>query len=150
MKPILLTILLATLSAPVCFGEWTRYGGPIVVNKGGHYNAGAVYSYIDFETIRERDGYVYWWGLRDNSNPIGRPGTMPIMSATEYLQGDCGIFRTKTLTILAYPEPMGRGNKFQRDKEPDENWTYHRPGSIGEIELTAVCDYVTLSEEDKK
>ena len=59
MKPLILTIFLITLSAPVCFGEWT---GVTEGEDGNTY-------YVDFERIKERRGYIYYWYLTDYPKP---------------------------------------------------------------------------------
>ena len=41
------------------YAEWTK------VNKDADGNT----NYVDFKSIRERDGYVYWWVLSDILKP---------------------------------------------------------------------------------
>ena len=127
MKPILLTILLATLSAPVCLGEWTR----VVEGENG------TTSYIDFERIREHEGYVHFWELTDFTKPLPDGA----LSSKVYTQGDCDQFRYRLLNTSFYPQPMGKGDPDVENK-PEKNWTYPHPDFIGEIILKTVCDFV--------
>ena len=64
--------------------------------------------YVDFERIREHDGYVYWWNLVDHQNPL--PGS-EALSYKSYIQGDCKVFRLRPLNAFAYEELMGQGSK---------------------------------------
>ena len=134
MKPLILTILLVTLSAPVCFGEWAKVGA---TSEGGYT------FYIDHERIREHDGYVYFWVLTD----FPKPRSAGDMSAKTYYQGDCNLFRLKGLDSSFYRGPMGEGDIVDRSSvrrsESEENmWDYPTPDSTGEAMLEAVCDHV--------
>jgi hypothetical protein len=123
-----LTILLAliftvTFSSP-SFAEWTK------VRKNVN---GDIY-YVDFERIRKHDGFVYWWDLFDYIAPKEK-----YMSAKFYSQGDCKMFRSRTLQILAYKESMGKGAAYSHSK-PTE-WVYPNPNSADETTLKLVCAY---------
>ena len=102
--------------------------------------------YIDFESIEERDGYVCFWALQDY---VIRQSAGE-MSSKSYNQVDCDQFRFKLLNVTFYKEPMGAGLQTHSDQKPDENWTYLRPNTAGEITLKVVCNYVKLSEEDRQ
>ncbi len=100
--------------------------------------------YIDFERIKQEDGYVYWWHLIDLLEPLDGS-----MSVKAYRQGDCDEFRYKSSNVSFYSEPMGEGDMLEKFSEPDEDWTYPNPESGGELELKNVCDYVK-SKKNKK
>ena len=135
MKQLILTLVLVTLSAPVCFGEWT---GVTEGEDGNTY-------YVDFERIKERRGYVYYWYLTDYPKP-NKDGNM---SMQWYLQGDCDPLRFKTINSIGYKEPMGEG--FLGSKtESAKNWIYPPPDSVYEGILKRVCRYVKLSEKSRK
>ena len=61
--------------------------------------------YVDFERIRKHGGYVYWWDLSD----LLKPTETGMSSAKVYRQGDCKLFRYKSLSFSSYKEPMGGG-----------------------------------------
>jgi len=88
--------------------------------------------YVDFDRMRKVNGYVYYWwmdNLLDNN---------PFLSSKFYRQGDCKLFRFKTLTASYYKEPMGGGtSKTITPKNP--GWEYPSPGSISEDLLTVAC-----------
>ena len=143
MKQLILTLILVTLSAPVCLGEWLE------VSKGESGNT----FYVDFERIKEHGGYVYFWELEDNLSPAHW-----FVSSTSYKQADCNLFRFRWSTVSYYREPMGEGTPVKIiDKPtlvpslipplipslipPQRDW--HYPSDSGaEVVLKAVCDYV--------
>ena len=129
-----LTLLFSTLifSTP-SYGEWTKAG------KGGvaGLNLGDTF-YVDFERIRNHDGYVYYWGLSDNLKPIA-PG---YFSAVSYMQGDCKLFRFKNLSMTFYKEPMGGGiGKRVNINGDNADWIYTPPHSVAESILQQVCNH---------
>jgi hypothetical protein len=54
----LLTLLFSILISFNSYGQWTK----ITESDGDSI-------YIDFDTIKEQDGYVYWWVLTDYLKP---------------------------------------------------------------------------------
>jgi len=125
-----LTILLfSILISFSSYGEWTE----VVKND----NRDTLY--IDFDTIKEHDGYVYWWGLADYLK-LDNTGTMSVKS---YGQGDCGVNRYKDLSLILYRQPMGRGDGYTYNP-PNPEWEYPSPSSVGGITLKLVCDYVDV------
>ena len=89
--------------------------------------------YVDFERIRKHDGYVYFWHLIDYLNPIASD-----LSAKVYNQGDCNLFRFKSLSYIFYDEPMG-GGTGDTVNEPNKEWRNPRPNSVDEEVLQTVC-----------
>jgi hypothetical protein len=89
--------------------------------------------YVDFERIRKVDGFVYFWYLSDLLKPTedGR------LSSKLYMQGDCKLFRFKSLSWSFHKEPMGGGTGDVNTQKQD--WTYPPPNSSGEIVLKQVC-----------
>jgi hypothetical protein len=90
--------------------------------------------YVDFERIRKHGGYVYWWGLTDYLKPT-KYGDL---SYKTYRQGDCKLFRYKSLTGVSHKEPMGGGTGDSYSPENPE-WVYPSPNSASETELKSVC-----------
>ena len=111
------------------YAEWTKVGeGTSTMNRGNAY-------YVDFERIRKHDGYVYWWDLTDLLKPI----LTGVLSAKIYKQGDCKLFRFKTLSGSFHKEPMGGGTGDVQ--EPiKKSWKYPIPNSSGETILKSVCN----------
>ena len=105
--------------------RWTE----IVEGRGGAF-------YLDYDTIKEKGEYVYYWQLID----FPKPNEIGTHSSKFYRQGDCGVSRYKTLSSSFYKQPMGEGSGRTND-EPDE-WENSYPGSIGDHFLDEVCDYV--------
>ena len=90
--------------------------------------------YVDFETIRKVDGYVYFWYLSDYLKP-----TEGDLSSKIYNQGDCKLFRYKVLSYSFHKEPMGGGTG--EPYTPPDKWDYPPPDSVGETILKSVCAY---------
>ena len=104
--------------------EWTK------VNKDEDGNT----NYVDFESIRIKDGYVYWWILSD----ILKPTMQGHLSSKTYNQGDCKLFRVKYLSWIFYLKPMG-GGTGNSDGPKNPQWDYPDPNSVMENILRAVC-----------
>ena len=122
----LLILLFSILISFNSYGEWTE----ITVN-----NEGVVF-YVDKDTIKEHDGYVYWWDLGNSKKLI--VGTL---SAEFYEEGDCGINRYRTLSFIFYKQPMGEGEGI-KDNPQNPEWLYPTPSSVEGQILDFVCDYV--------
>ena len=99
----------------------------------GAINSGDIY-YLDFERIRKHDGYVYFWELADHLKPTPQGH----LSDKMYKQGDCKLFRFKSLSYIFYDEPMG-GGTGDTVNEPDKEWRDPRPNSVDEEVLQTVC-----------
>ena len=91
--------------------------------------------YLDFETIRKQDGYVYWWELGDYL----KPSNQGYLSVKVYKQGDCKLFRYMSLSYFFHNEPMGGG--MGESVTPPEIWDYPPPDSMIENILNLVCAY---------
>ena len=92
--------------------------------------------YVDFESIKKHDGYVYYWHLADYLKP-GEYGTL---SSKTYTQGDCKKFRYKNLSTSYHKEPMG-GGTGEISNALDKEWTYPPPDTVIETILKSVCQY---------
>ena len=125
MKKLLL--LFSILISFNSYGEWEEIGESV---SGDTY-------YIDTDTIKEHEGYVYWWVLNDYLEP-NESGSM---SNKTYSQGDCVVNRFKWLSLIEYKQPMGEGSSEIITTLPEE-WGYPPPDSVGGGLLKYVCDYV--------
>ena len=123
----LLILLFSILISFNSYGEWTKIGDNVVGET----------IYIDTDTIKEHNGYVYYWALKD----LLKPSKYGDMSVTVYFQGDCGVVRIKYLSFVYYKQPMGRGTS-KADNDSTAEWRYPTPDSSGETLLDYVCDYV--------
>ena len=124
-----LTILFILLFSTVMFSspsyaEWTKVGTSV--------DGDALY--VDFERIRKHGGYVYWWRLSDYL----KPNSLGDLSVKVYQQGDCKLFRYKSLSYSWHKEPMGGGTGLI-DNRPDKEWGYPPPKSTSEFLLKSVC-----------
>ncbi|MDA9185711.1 hypothetical protein N9O40_00135 [Planktomarina sp.] len=118
------TFLFTVMIPSISFAEWTE----VSTNTSGHT------FYVDFERIRKHDGYVYFWRLRDNL----KPDEFGDLSAKVYYEGDCKLFRFKTLSYSFHKEPMGGGTGDVQEPVK-KGWKYPEPDSVSEIYLKEVC-----------
>jgi hypothetical protein len=123
-----LTILLfSILISFSSYGEWTLVTG----NKDG-----STKFYIDTDTIREYNSYVYYCELGDSTKPKGSS-----LSAKFYNELDCGVRRVRTLSYTFYRESMGI-DKINEVVKGNPEWKYPQPRTIDEYLLDYACNYV--------
>ena len=94
---LILTLFFSTLMfASPAYADWMKVSGSV---------NGTIF-YVDFDRMRTNGGYVYYWQLSDylEPSPAGK------LSSKVYNQGDCEIFRYKSLSWLFYETPMGEGS----------------------------------------
>tara|TARA_B100000795_G_scaffold261546_1_gene238439 strand:+ start:35 stop:415 length:381 start_codon:yes stop_codon:yes gene_type:complete len=125
MKKLLIFIFSILLSFN-SYGEWTK---EFTGNNGVDF-------YLDYETIKKHNGYVYYWGLSDFllPSPSGK------MSAKAYYQVDCDLLRHIVLSYVFYELSMGKGSSKQ--SKGNGEWLYGSPGTIGYLQDKSACDYV--------
>lgn len=125
MKKLLVFIFLGLISFN-SFGDWTK----VYISTGADY-------YMDFETFKERDGYVNYWQLIDLSTPIEEE----IYSAVVRNKIDCSSEGMKSNPIHYYSKEMGKGDRVMSSEEEPVNWTYPPPGSAYYALIGVACDY---------
>ena len=112
------------LASPV-FAGWTK-----VTEAGGNT------LYIDYGTVKENDGYVYYWEITDMLKPF-ESGVLSIKMLKEV---DCDIPRKfQPLSLVFYKQPMAGGNGYSYN--PPNEWTYPTPNTVGETLTNEACDY---------
>ena len=110
--------------ASPAYADWEE----IIKSEGGTF-------YVDFDRIRKGgDGYVYYWDLTDYL----KPSPSGILSSKVYNQGDCEVFRSKTLNVSFHKQPMGEGSG-DTFSPPNPEWDYPPPNSSAETILKKVC-----------
>jgi hypothetical protein len=109
MKKLIFTLLFTILvfSSPT-------YAGWMEIIKGD-----GITFYVDFDTIKKHDGYVYYWELGDYL----KPNEFGDLSAKVYREVDCKLFRFKVLGDSYYTEPMGRGTPSASSNIADKEWS---------------------------
>ena len=121
-----ITLFFSTLMfASPAYADWEEVGDNV---DGDTY-------YVDFDRIRKNGSYVYWWDLSD----LLKPDEYGMLSYKVYNQGDCEMFRRKTLSYSFHKQSMGEGTG-QTDSTPETEWKYPPPKSMGEIILKEVCE----------
>ena len=93
--------------------------------------------YIDFDTLIEKDGFIFWWYL----DSWGKG------SEKTYAQGDCNLKGFRVVKRIRYSFPMGEGEGV--DRNINGAWEYYQPNTGFEILLNFICDMSRLSPEEK-
>ena len=93
--------------------------------------------YIDFETLEEKDGFIYWWYM----------DTWSTGSEKTYAQGDCNLKGFKVNKRSRFPFPMGEGEGVE--KEVVSAWEYYAPNSGFDVLLSFICEMSRLTPEEK-
>ena len=122
---IFLALTFSVMFSSSSYAEWTKAVEAV--------NGNVVY--VDYERIRKHDGYVYFWELGDYL----KPDKFGDLSSKGYHQGDCKLFRYKTLSWSFHKEPMS-GGTGGADNNPDKEWSYPSPNSVAEGILKQVCN----------
>jgi hypothetical protein len=92
--------------------------------------------YVDFEIIKQQNGYIFWWQLTDRL----KPSPTGVSSGKFYFQSDCKILSYKILSFSAHKEPMGEGIG-KVDNTPDKEWGYLPINSPMKKTLIAACKH---------
>jgi len=123
----LLILLFSLLISFNSYGEWE-----LIIEDD------AADGYIDKETIKENNDYVYFWMLQNNNVP----DESGIISTKAYVQGDCKIDRVKFLVGYGYKVPMAEGEIEDEEIPDNPQWRFTAPDSVGGNYLNYACDYV--------
>ena len=122
---IFLALTFSVMFSSPSYAGWTKVGEDV---NGKTF-------YVDYERIRKHDGYIYYWQLQD----FLKPTSTGMLSAKMYNQGDCKLFRYKSLSYSFHKEPMGK-DTGHTDNVPDKEWTYPAPDTVDESVLKQVCN----------
>ena len=128
MKNILtiFTFVFSVMFSPASVAEWTKLTSSV---NGDTF-------YVDYQRVRQHDGYVSYWTLSD----FLMPTKWGDYSTETYRQGDCKSFRFRNLRFIQYKQKMGEGHgDVYRPK--NIKWNYPRPDSLNETILKVVCDH---------
>ena len=124
----LLVLIFSILISFNSYGEWMKVTES--VDGDGFY--------IDIDTIKEHDGRVYYWRLRD----FLKPSEGGMLSGATYIEGDCKISRIKSLSYSVHYQSMGRGEGEQSLPIGNNgDWRYPSPDDVEKTILDFVCDY---------
>ena len=127
-RPLLAFKLLLSMMmySSTVFAEWTKVSENI---SGDTF-------YIDFTTVKYRNGMVYYWELSDYVKP-SENGTLSVL---QYNQGHCDLVAEKGLSWIFYGGPMGKGPILFRDNDPDKNWKHRPAGTSAYDIIKRVCE----------
>ena len=94
-------------------------------------------NYIYTDSIKEEDGYFYFWSLSDFEKP--NPIFNGALSTRVLYQADCSEpRRVKLLSVYSYKKPMGQGD-IKNVPLMELDWVYIPPQSVSSQNLSFVC-----------
>ena len=127
MKTVLtiFTLLFTVMIPSTSFAVWTKVDESV---SGDTF-------YVDFERIKKHGGFVYYWNLTDYLEP----DKWGDLSNKMYIQGDCNLFRVRTLSYVFHKLPMGDGTGEAEEPVEKEKWSYPTPDAVEETILKVVC-----------
>ena len=124
MKKILI-LLFSVMISFNSYGEWSI----VAISKGG------VEYHVDLDRISKKNGYVYYWALRNYPKP-----RFVSASSTKLLyEVDCiPPSKERRLAYYSYEAAMGNG-PVNIEQIKTLAWEYAPPGSVREIIFEEVC-----------
>ena len=128
----LLILLFSLLISFNSYGVMKLANGIIWHLVSGNSNGNEFY--LDMQSIKQKDGLVYYWILVNYDKPMDG-----FSSAKIFKEGDCSLKRDKTLTMMSYKEPMGEGSDFKTETPRNPEWIYNRPSSGGLFLMEDAC-----------
>ena len=124
---ILLSVLFSLVFSPPSYSEWKEVSKSL---------SGTTF-YVDYERIKKRGDYTFYWQLAD----YVKPSPNGSVSSKVYSKVDCNLFRYKFLSDWYYKKQMGQGEAHSSSTTPDEDWNYPHPDSSLEYILESVCSW---------
>ena len=126
MKKLLLLLFSLMLSFN-SYGEWV--GSAVDANGNIHY--------LDFENIKNTNGYTYYWEMINYAEPTDK-----YLSIATYREADCDLHRFKDLTFNGYTQEMAEGEPETIDlTKLEEDWAYPIANTLGEFIFSSVCKW---------
>jgi len=126
MKNKLLILISSLIISFNAYGEWTS------VLPGNNSSL-----YIDFGTLEEREGFIYWLYMDSWSDG----------SAKSNAQGDCNLKGFKVNKRVNFSLPMGEGEGTENNMV--SSWEYYEPNTGYEILLNFICQMSKLNPEEQ-
>ena len=123
----LLVLLFSLMISFNSYGEWKK-----------NWDGGSESSYINISSIKNHNGYVYYWRMLNYLEPTFE---WQLMSTQIYSQGDCNLNRVKTLSYVYFKKGMGAGYSEQEESK-NKDWKYPPPETYSFYALNYVCDYI--------
>ena len=122
------------------YGDW--------VQVSTHVDGSSTF-FIDLDSVKERDEYLYFWTLVDYVSP--REDTdLKILSEVSRREVSCEEKKMRNEVIFNFGDNMGKGEMVLHIDTPDTQWMLPPPGSNFLFFINVACGYNKLSEEEKE
>ena len=125
----------------ICKNEDDYYGDWYHVSN--HVD-GSTSFYMDPDSVKERDGYVYFWTLID----YGENSSENILSEISRKQVSCEEKKLRNEVIYGYDDNMGKGEITHHSESPNKDWMTPPPGSNYDAYIQFGCGINKLSDEE--
>ena len=132
MKKIVLSIAVFFIS----FGSASSSAGWVEIIKS---NTSGNTIYIDPDTIKVINNFVYYYSLTDYKEPV-----FGDLSVIIHHEAECEFLRERGLNWVFFKGKMGQGKSIT-EKNYDKEWSYpltHFSSSSKAIVLKKVCGYI--------
>ena len=123
MKKLLLTALLCFSINGFAF-NWKKVGENV---NGSSY-------YVDVDSIKNHNGFLYYWALADWLEP----NSVGTYSHIDKFKVDCGEEKQTYMSVTFYSQNMGKG-RITSDSNYNEI-EYPKPNSISYDVMKFACD----------
>lgn len=105
--------------------------------------------FIDLDSVKEQDEYLYFWTLVDYVSP--REDTdLKILSDVSRRQVSCEEEKMRNEVIFNYGDNMGKGEMVLHIDSPITEWMLPPPGSNFLFFINVACVYNKLSDVEKE
>jgi hypothetical protein len=108
---------------------------------------GSTTFYMDPDSIKERDGYLYFWTLTDYASPM-EDTPIKILSVVSRRQVSCEEEKMRNEVIINYDDNMGKGEITLLNDSPSTKWMVPPPGSNFSFYILTACGINKLSDEE--
>ena len=124
--------------------EWTN--GQWSTDNRRQISRNTFLNYVDKSSFKYNQGMVYWWSLTDYIKPT-KDG---FMSYKYFNEGDCKNNRLRTLTMLAYREPLAIGESKYLESSGKWYIIETSPHNLMPFsDLGKVCEYLSVDYYDE-
>ena len=95
------------------------------------------YYYVDFENIKKKGNYLFYWELTDFlESPFGDKS---ILSSKRYVKMNCETGGNKILSWFYYNQSMGAGEVIDHITFESVDWSFSPRGSAGYSIYLKLC-----------
>ncbi len=134
MKKFLLVLIISLVSTSNLFAERFNWVDKMKTNDG------ATEFYIDKESVRVVNNYVYYWVLA-NYLKYSEDENKEIKSVINFHRLDCNDMGFQIILMSVYGEYMGKGESLSHFIDPDTEKRFHPKSAVSYARHEKLCNY---------